>query len=115
MKITSEEELWEILGSLDKFNNFLDVYAETLMRKIMLAVPALVIHHIKNEHKYEKIRKDFFIKNPELVQHKDVLAKQLNVVAAKNTDLGIDKVFELAGIETKKTLREANNGKIIQT
>jgi len=106
MKITSEEELWEILGSLDKFNNFLDVYAETLMRKIMLAVPALVIHHIKNEHKYEKIRGDFFIKNPELVQHKEVLARQLNVTAAEHPDWLIEKVFTDAGIEAKKTIKK---------
>jgi len=48
-EIKTEEQLYDMLGNLDKFNTFLENYTEHILRKIMLAVPALVIHHIKND------------------------------------------------------------------
>ena len=106
MKIKTEEELWEVLGSLDKFNIFLVNYTEHITRKIMLAVPALVIHHIKNEQNYIRIKDKFFNDNPELEDYKPVVAQQLNEIAAKHVDWSIEKVFEQSGIEAKKIIRQ---------
>ena len=105
-EIKSNDELYELLGDVDKFNTFLTNYTENLTRKIMLSVPALVIHHIKNEQNYIRIKDKFFDDNPELVNHKDVLAKQLNVIAAEHTDWTIEKVFQESGIEAKKIIRQ---------
>jgi len=106
MKIETEEELYEMLGSLEKFNGFLTNFAEHITRKIMLAVPALVIHHIKNEHSYNKIKGEFFEKNPELVEYKEVVAKQLNIVASDHVDWTIEQVFQESGIEAKKIIKQ---------
>ena len=107
MKITTNEELWEVLGSLDKFNEFLGEYTEFICRKVMLAVPALVIHHIKNELNYKRIKDKFFDDNPELVKYEPVVAQQLNIVAAENPGWSIEKVFNRSGIEAKKIIKQS--------
>lgn len=105
-KINTEEELYDILGSLDKFNSFLINYTEHIMRKTMLSVPALVIHHIKNEQAYLIIKDKFFKANPELIEHKSIVAQQLNIIAAEHTDWTIEQVFNQTGLETKKIIRQ---------
>jgi hypothetical protein len=107
MQIKTDEELWEILGSVDKFNIFLSNYTEFITRKVMLAAPALVIHHIKNEQNYNRIKEKFFIDNPELVIYKPVVAQELNKIAANHADWDIEKVFTQAGIEAKKIIKQS--------
>jgi len=116
MKIKTEEELYAIIGDLNKFNSFINSLIEYTTRKVMLAIPALVIHHIKNEHTYNKIKDDFFKKNPELIPYKPVFAQQLNMVAAEHSDWSIEQVFTQAGIESKvkiKKLLEDKNAKTV--
>lgn len=116
MKIKTDEELWEILGSIKKFNAFLANHDELLLQRVLLAVPALVIHHIKNEISYAKIKDKFFIANPELKAYEYLVAQKLNLVASEHSDWDINKVFNQAGIEAKKEIRklgEVNNGKNI--
>ena len=105
-KIKTNDELYEILGNVDKFNMFLTNFEENLTRKIMLSVPALVIHHIKNEQNYIRIKDKFFADNPELIGYKTVVAQQLNIVAAEHTDWTIEQVFNQSGIESKKIIRQ---------
>jgi len=112
MKIKTEEELWEILGSLEKFNSFLADFTEAITRKVLISVPALVIHHIKNEHSYNKIKDTFFTANPELLAYQPVVAQQLNIVAAEHSDWDINKVFVEAGITAKKIIREGKNERV---
>ena len=107
MKISTDEELWEVLGSLEKFNEFLGEYTEFISRKIMLAVPALVIHHIKNEQNYTRIKDKFFVDNPELVNYKPVVAQQLNIIASENPGWSVEKIFEQSGIEAKKIIKRS--------
>ena len=107
MLLKTNEELWEILGTVEKFNTFLSNYTEFIARKVMLAVPALVIHHIKNEQSYNLIRDKFFKDNPELVEYKSVVAQELNKIAANHADWDIEKVFTQAGIEAKKIIKQA--------
>ena len=104
-EIKTEEELWEILGSLDKFNSFMGNFTEHIARKIMLSVPALVIHHIKNEQNYIRIKDKFFSGNPELVKYKTVVAQQLNIIASEHTDWTVEQVFNQSGIEAKKIIK----------
>ena len=111
MKIKTDEELWEILGTAEKFNIFLSNYTEFISRKIMLAVPALVIHHIKNEQNYNIIKDKFFAANPELVDYKPVVAQELNKIAADHADWDVEKVFTHAGIEAKKIIKQALEAK----
>ena len=116
-KIKSNNELYELLGDVDRFNTFLTNYTENLTRKIMLSVPALVIHHIKNEQNYIRIKDQFFDSNPELKGYKTVVAQQLNNVAAEHPDWTIEQVFNQSGIESKKiikTMLEETNGQKLQ-
>jgi len=115
MKIKTEKELYDMLGSLEKFNQFLVVLEENILRKNMLAVPALVIHHLKNEISYNKIKEDFFKKNPELIPHKPVFAQQLNIVAAEHVDWSIEQVFTQAGIESKVIIKKLLEEKNVKT
>ena len=110
-KIQTEEQLYEMLGSLDSFNIFLANYTEHIVRKIMLAVPALVIHHIKNEQNYNLIKDKFFDSNPELLSYKPVVAQELNKIAANHSDWDVEKVFLHAGIESKKIIKQALEAK----
>ncbi len=103
--IKNEQELYEMLGDFDKFQKFTKDFEEKILRRVMITVPPLVIHHIKNEHTYNKIKDEFFLANPELVDHKQSFAQQLNIVASEHTDWTIQQVFDQAGIETKKILR----------
>jgi len=114
--IKTNEELCEVLGSVEKFNDYMSNYTEGILQKVMLAVPALVIHHIKNEHLYNKLRDDFFTSNPELEEYKPLLAQQLNIVAAEHPDWGIKEIFTESGIITKQLIRESlevKNAKIV--
>lgn len=111
--IKSNGELWEILGDVEKFNSFLMNFRESIVRQAMLAVPALVIHHIKNEHSYNEIKNKFFDDNPELIKYKSIVANHLNVIASNHSNWSIEKVFTNAGIKAKKTIKqmmEDNNG-----
>lgn len=105
MQIKSEEELWEILGSLDKFNSFLLSITEDIKRDVMLSVPGLVVHHIELENKYKKIKENFFLKNPELIKYKDVVGIQLNKIAVEQPELKIEDIFTQAGIASKVIIK----------
>lgn len=118
MNIKTDEDLCDLITDVDKFNkyikNIVNTTIETTCRKVLLAIPALVIHHIKNEISYEKIKTTFFEANPELVTHQDILAVKLNDIGAASPEFSIEEIFRLAGIETKKELRkltEVKNGK----
>ena len=111
MKIKTDEELWEILGTRDKFNDYINLVVDLTCRKIMLAVPALVIHHIKNEQAYMKIKDNFFKLNPELINHQEILGQTLNEVSSEHSDYEIEKIFHLAGIEVKKKIRDLEENK----
>ena len=111
MQIKTDEELWEVLGTLEKFNKFTSDLTEQILQKVLLAVPALVIHHIKNEHSYNKLKDSFFLANPELINFKPVVAQQLNIVAAENPGWSIDQVFTQAGIKSKQVIRKSLEAK----
>jgi predicted patatin/cPLA2 family phospholipase len=104
-KINDNEKLYELLGDVEKFNGFLSNFAEHILRKALMAVPALVIHHIKNETNYDRIKKEFFDKNPELLKYQQVVKQQLNVVAAEHTDWTIEQVFNEVGLQSKQLIR----------
>ncbi len=104
-EVKTDEELYEILGSVKNFNIFISNLTEHILRKVMISVPDLVIHHIKNEQSYKIIKEKFFTDNPELVNYKPVVAQCLNEVAAEHPDWGIEQVFVESGIRSKKTIR----------
>lgn len=104
-EIKSDEELYEILGSVKNFNIFVANLTENILRNVMINIPALVIHHIKNEQSYKVIKEKFFKDNPELVEHTPIIAQQINLVAAEHPDWSIEEVFVETGIRSKEILR----------
>lgn len=109
--IKTEEELYNILGNLDEFNNYINTIIETTTQRCMLAIPTLVMHHIQKEKEYNKIKEDFFQANPELLKHKDILGQEINKIAAKNSNWDIEKIFTQAGINAKVVIRNLNQEK----
>jgi len=95
----------KITSNLDEFNKFL----EEFKREILLSIPEVVVKHIEDFHKYQKLVQDFYQKNPELRNHRYVVANLANEIAGKNPDLDPEEVFELVAIKAVKQLKELNN------
>ena len=110
MRIETEEELWEILGSLDKFNSYIEKIVNHTLQQCMLSVPAIVIHHIKNEQDYNRIKHDFFRNNPELEKYKPTVGKQLQILSAANPSWSVEKVFQETGLRAKDIIKQAKEG-----
>lgn len=106
MKLKSDEELWEILGSVEKFNRFIEVVIEEAKQQVMFDVPALVVYHLKNEKLYSETLQRFFAANPELESYRPVVGEELNKVAAKDPGKPLEKMFEEAGVAAKRRVRE---------
>jgi hypothetical protein len=110
MKIKTEEELWGILGNLDKYNAHIEAVINHTLQQCMLSIPAIVIHHLKNEQEYKKIKLGFFKKNPELEKYKPVVGKQLQILSAANPSWSVEKVFQEVGLRSKEIIRSAKEG-----
>jgi len=110
MIIKTEEELWEILGSLEKYNKHIEEVINHTLQQCMLSIPTIVVHHLKNEQKYDRIKTNFFKNNPELMNYKPIVAKQIQQISSDNPSWDVDKVFQEAGIKAKEEIKKANEG-----
>ena len=104
-EIKNEEDLYDMLGNLDKFNAFLGLFAEHITRKVLLDIPAIVLYHVQNEQSYSKIKNKFFTDNPELVNFKPIVGQFLNSIVSEHPDWTIEKVFTEAGIKAKEKIK----------
>lgn len=110
MIIKTEEELWDILGSLDKYNTHIEAVINHTLQQCMLSIPAIVIHHLKNEQEYKKVKLDFFKKNPELKNYISVVGKQLQILSSNNPSWSVEKVFQEVGLRSKEIIKQAKEG-----
>ena len=85
--IKTNEELWDILGSVDKFNTYISTVVEQTKREMILLVPEIVIKHIQDQHKYKKIVDKFYSDNPEFRKDKVLIGQLMNKIAADNPGL----------------------------
>lgn len=102
--IKTDEELWEIIGSVKSFNNFL----ESFKQEILLSIPDIVIHHIQNQHKYKKIVDSFYEKYPDLEKDKVLVGSLANKIASENPAMSFEDVFKKAGLKARAVLRGQN-------
>jgi hypothetical protein len=107
----SKEHHEQIITDYEKFNDFLKSYTEHIIQRVMLDIPHLVLHHVKEIQEMNKLRKKFFSDYPEL---KDK-AKYVNIAVSRilqdRPDLDKAKVFEEAGPMARDIInKEKNNG-----
>lgn len=93
MRIKTDEELWELLGSVDKFNTFLSEFEANVKRQMILLVPDLVLKHIQDQYKYKELVSKFYEAHPELVEDKALVGHLTNKVAAEHPDWDIEQIF----------------------
>jgi len=111
--IKTDEELWEILGNVDKFNSYISSIVEQTKREMILLVPEIVIKHIQDQHKYKKVVDKFYSDNPEFRKDKVLIGQLMNKIAADNPGLEISEVFKRTAIKAKKVLGEKDYEKRI--
>ncbi len=101
----SQEEYEEMITDYDKFNAYIDGVVEVTVQRCMLAIPQLVIHHIKSEKDYAEAKDKFFTANPELLKHQQVVRQEITKVVNNHIDWDINQVFTQAGIQAKEVIR----------
>lgn len=106
-----DESVTDIVDSkegLNKFANEVLAKATDLVNKgvekTLLAVPQLAIRQMNNASKLNKIVRDFYGANEDLVKYKGVVGAMINKVTSENPDYGLDKVLGEAAKETRKAL-----------
>jgi len=94
------------LKALPGFSDFV----EKLKQEIYLAIPAIVVKHIQDQHKYKKLVDEFYKAHPKLVGERTLVGQVVNKLSAENPDMAVEEVFNLAAKEAYKVM-EATNGK----
>ena len=98
----TKEQYEELITDYEKFNSFLNIFAEQLIQRVYLEVPELVMFHIKNVKETKKLRDKFYEKFEDLKECPQLLAKTVNALRVKNPDWEKEKLYEEAGQLTRK-------------
>ena len=101
MKITPQK-FDQITSNLQEFNKFLEEFKQ----EIFLSIPEIVLRHIEEGNKAQKLVSKFYKKNPELQKHRVLIGSLANKIASDNPELSSEEVFNLTAKKATKVLKE---------
>jgi hypothetical protein len=105
----SKEYHEQIVTDYEKFNAFLKDYTEHIIQRVMLDIPHLVFHHIKEIQDMNKLRDKFFSDYPDLKDKAKYVNIAINKILQDHPDWDKARVFKEAGIEAKTIIMKENN------
>lgn len=112
MKIKSNEELWDLLGDVEKFNKFLSDFEADVKQQTLLLIPDIVVKHLQDQYKYRDLVKKFYKENPELIEDKALVGNLMNKVAADHPDWEMSDVFDRTAETAKAILGDRHARKV---
>lgn len=104
MKLTKEKHE-EVIFDVEIFNEFLEEFVEAILQRVLLEIPNIVIHQIREVNEITRLRRQFFKDNPELIGKEGVLIQAVNKVASDNPAWSREKVYNEAALKAKEILK----------
>ena len=102
----TKEQHEEIVTDYNKFNAFMVAYTESIIQRVFLEIPDLILIHIKTIQDTKKARDKFYSNYPELKDKQEHLGKVINKLRIENASWNMDKLYNEAGKVTKQLLSE---------
>jgi len=107
----TKEKHEQIITDVDSFNQFVSDLTETIMQRVIVEIPLMVVYHIKEVQKNEKLRKDFFSENPSLKNNPEIITQALNSIITQHPDWDREKVYKETAIKANQLIEmEKTNG-----
>lgn len=101
----------QMITDVDKFNQFIKEYTEVILQRVILEVPNMVLYHIQETQKTEKLKEEFYNDNPGLRDQPSLVVQSVNAVTSQHPEWDRRQVYKEAGLKANKILSmEKSNG-----
>jgi hypothetical protein len=107
----TKEQHEEIITDVDSFNRFVSDLIETVMQRVIVEIPNMVMYHIKEVQNNEKLRKEFYDNNPKLKNNPEIITQALSSIVTQHPDWNREKVYKETAVKANQLIEmESTNG-----
>ena len=102
----TKEQHEKIITDYDEFNKFMLEYTESIIQRVFLEVPQMVMLHMESIQSMKKLRDKFYNDFPDLKDHQLLLGKTVNRLSTEHPEWDKQKLFTAAGEKVQELLKE---------
>lgn len=111
MKFISDEDFVELGVGMphEKFEGLMADFMKRCVEETLKTLPSAISHLVKSAATMQSLAAEFYSKNPNLVDHKDAVAKMMEKLESEHPEMNYKQLMEETGQKLKGNLDKMEN------